>query len=94
MTRTQMLQEIRRMGLKEAYGGWQERRLTQEEAARLLGVDETPRQLISETREQVPAAPDRRPENRLIEPTSSRNSLYPSGLSVGKLRPWRTCCSS
>ena len=40
MTRTQVLQEIRRMRFAEAYGGWQERRLTQEEAARLLGVCE------------------------------------------------------
>ena len=40
MTRTQVLQEIRRMRFNEAYGGWQERRLTQEEAARLLGVCE------------------------------------------------------
>ena len=40
MTRTQVLQEIRRMRFREAYGGWQERRLTQEEAARLLGVCE------------------------------------------------------
>ena len=40
MTRTQVLQEIRRMRFKEAYGGWRERRLTQEEAARLLGVCE------------------------------------------------------
>ena len=30
MVRTQVLQEIRRTGFKEAYGGWQERRLTQE----------------------------------------------------------------
>ena len=37
MTRTQVLQEIRRMRFEEAYGGWQSRRLTQEEAARLLG---------------------------------------------------------
>jgi len=28
MTKTQVLQEIRRMRFKEAYGGWQERRLT------------------------------------------------------------------
>ena len=28
------------MRFQEAYGGWQERRLTQEEAARLLGVCE------------------------------------------------------
>lgn len=27
MTRTQLLQELRRMRFKEAYGGWQERRL-------------------------------------------------------------------
>ena len=40
MTRTQVLQEVRRMRFKEAYGGWRERRLTQEEAARLLGVCE------------------------------------------------------
>ena len=40
MTRTQLLQELRRMRFQEAYGGWQERRLTQEEAARLLGVCE------------------------------------------------------
>ena len=35
MTKTQVLQEIRRMRFEEAYGGRQERRLTQEEAARL-----------------------------------------------------------
>ena len=40
MTRTQGLQEIRRMRFEEAYGGWQFRWLTQEEAARLLGVCE------------------------------------------------------
>lgn len=40
MTRTQGLQEIRRMRFAEAYGGWQERRLTQEEAVQLLGVCE------------------------------------------------------
>ena len=40
MTRTQVLQEIRRMRFEEAYTGWQSRRLTQEEAARLLGVCE------------------------------------------------------
>ena len=40
MTRTQVLQEIRRMRFEEACGGWQERRLTQEEADRLMGVCE------------------------------------------------------
>jgi len=40
MRRTQVLQEVRMMRFEEAYGGWQEGQLTQEEAARLLGVCE------------------------------------------------------
>ena len=40
MTRTELLQEIRRMRFDEAYEGWCEGRLSQEEAARLLGVRE------------------------------------------------------
>ncbi len=40
MRRTEWLQETRRMRFEEAYGGWQARRLTQEEAGRLLGVGE------------------------------------------------------
>lgn len=40
MRRTQLLQEIRKMRFEEAYRGWTERRLRQEEAARLLGVCE------------------------------------------------------
>ena len=38
MRRTEWLQETRRMRFEEAYDGWHTRRLTQEEAARLLGV--------------------------------------------------------
>lgn len=38
MRRTELLQEIRKMRFEEAYGGWHSRRLTQSEAARLLGV--------------------------------------------------------
>jgi len=38
MRRTELLQEVRRMRFEEVYGGWQERRLSQEEAARVLGV--------------------------------------------------------
>ena len=38
MKRTEMLQEIRKMRFKEAYAGWQEGRLSQEEAARILGI--------------------------------------------------------
>lgn len=40
MRRTQVIQEIRAMRFEEAYGGWQQERLTQQEAARLLGVCE------------------------------------------------------
>ncbi len=38
MRRTAWLQETHMARFEEAYGGWTERRLTQEEAARLLGV--------------------------------------------------------
>jgi hypothetical protein len=38
MKRTEMLQEIRKMRFKEAYDGWQEGRLSQGEAARILGI--------------------------------------------------------
>src|SRR3972149_4176487 len=38
MKRTEMLQEVRKMRFQEIYGNWTERRLTQEEAARVLGV--------------------------------------------------------
>lgn len=40
MRRTKLLQEIRVMRFEEAYWGWQAGRLSQEEAARLLGVCE------------------------------------------------------
>ena len=40
MRRTELLQEIRKMRFEEAYGGWETGRLTQAEAARLLGVCE------------------------------------------------------
>lgn len=40
MRRTELLQEIRKMRFEEAYGSWQKRRLSQEEAAQLLGVCE------------------------------------------------------
>lgn len=40
MRRTELLQEIRTMRFTEAFDGWQEHRLTQAEAARLLGVHE------------------------------------------------------
>lgn len=47
MKRTELLQEIRKMRFEEAYEGWTQSRLTQEEAALLLGVtDRTFRRYI------------------------------------------------
>jgi len=40
MRRTELLQEIRKMRFEEAYDGWDSGRLTQSEAASLLGVCE------------------------------------------------------
>lgn len=40
MRRTELLQEIRKMRFGEAYQGWEDGRLTQAEAASLLGVCE------------------------------------------------------
>ena len=40
MRRTELLQEIRKMRFEEAYEGWDSGKLSQEEAARLLGVCE------------------------------------------------------
>jgi len=38
MRRTELQQEIGKMRFEEVYGGWQKRRLSQEEAAQILGV--------------------------------------------------------
>lgn len=38
MRRTELLQEVRQMRFEEAHGGWKRGSLTQEEAARILGV--------------------------------------------------------
>lgn len=56
MRRTELLQEIRTMRFEEAFARWQERRLTQEEAACLLGVHErTFRRYIDRYEEEGPA---------------------------------------
>jgi len=48
MIRTELRQEIRKMRFEEAYSIWTERRFTQEEAARILGVcDRTFRRYIN-----------------------------------------------
>ena len=40
LSRTDLLREIRKMRFEEAYEGWREKRLTQEEAGTLLGMSE------------------------------------------------------
>ena len=40
ISRTQLRRETRKMRFTEAYEGWQERRLTQEQAGELLGMSE------------------------------------------------------
>lgn len=40
MRRTEVLQEIRKMRFEEAYEGWNKGRLTQAEAAQILGMCE------------------------------------------------------
>jgi hypothetical protein len=40
LSRTSLLREIRKMRFEEAYEGWREKRLTQEEAGQLLGMSE------------------------------------------------------
>jgi transposase len=53
MRRTEMLQEIRKMRFEEVYFGWSESRLTQEEAAVILGVcDRTFRRYIDRYEER------------------------------------------
>lgn len=53
MTRTQWLQETRMIRFEEVYGEWRRRRLTQEEAARILGVsDRTFRRYIHRYEEE------------------------------------------
>ena len=48
MRRTEMLQEIRKMRFEEVYFGWSESRLSQEEAARVLGIcDRTFRRYVN-----------------------------------------------
>ena len=53
MRRTETLQEIRKMRFEEVYFGWNESRLSQEEAARVLGVcDRTFRRYVDRYEEK------------------------------------------
>ena len=77
MKRTELLQGIKQMRFEEAYSGWTERRLTQEDAARLLGVcARTFRRYI-----------DRYEENGLDGLVDKRLSQVSTGG-----RRWTRCC--
>ena len=53
MNRTEFREEVKRMRFEEAYGGWIRRKLTQEQAALLLGVSvRTFRRYISRYEEE------------------------------------------
>ena len=71
MKPTQVLQEIRKMRFEEAYEGWNEGRLTQAEAARILGVCERSfrRYRVSYEAEGLDGLIDRR-----LEQTSNRQA--------------------
>ncbi len=71
MKPTQVLQEIRKMRFEEAYEGWNEGRLTQAEAARILGVCERSfrRYMVSYEADGLDGLIDRR-----LEQTSNRQA--------------------
>ena len=52
VSRTKLLQEIRKMRFEEAHTGWQEKRLTQEQAAEIPGV--TDRSFMRVSGQSVP----------------------------------------
>lgn len=79
MRRTPWLQETRKRRFEEADRGWQARRLTQAEAARLLGVCErTFRRCIDRYHE---AGPEGLMDKRL-EPVSHRRAPVDAGLAL------------
>ena len=98
MRRTEMLQEIRRMRFEEAYDGWDKRRLTQEEAAQILGVsDRTFRRYINRYEDMgVEGLSDRRltqasirraPVDEVIE-VADRYGSYHRGWNVKHFYSW------
>ncbi len=85
LSRTNLLREIRKMRFEEVYGGWQERRLTQEEAARVLGMSERNfrRQLGRYEADGLDGL-DRPADRTDIEPTSAGGRGDACGKPVSK----------
>ena len=98
MKRTEILQEVRKMRFEEAYEGWKKGRLTQEEAARLLGVcDRTYRRyLVKYEEEGMEGLVDRRlgqishrsaPVDEIIALADLYNNRY-QGFTVKHFYSW------
>lgn len=81
MRRTEMLQEIRRMRFAEVYSRWTERRLTQEQAAEMLGIcDRTFRRHLARYEE----AGLEGLEDKLLTQASSRRAAVDEVLEVAR----------
>ena len=98
MRRTELLQEIRMMRFEETYDGWQAQRLTQEQAAQLLGVcDRTFRRYINRYKEEgreglydkriTQASHRRAPVDEVMKVTDLYKSRY-SDFNVKHFYSW------
>jgi transposase len=81
MRRTEMMQEIRRMRFSEVYTRWTKRRLTQEEAAEILGVcDRTFRRYMARYDEEGEGGL----EDKRLTQASCRRAPVDEALEVGR----------
>ena len=81
MRRTEMLQEIRKMGFAEVYSRWTERRLTQEQAAEIFGVsDRTFRRYMARYDEEGEAGL----QDKRLTQASSRRAPVDEVLEVAR----------
>ncbi|HUO76932.1 MAG TPA: helix-turn-helix domain-containing protein [Thermodesulfovibrionales bacterium] len=88
MKRSEVLQEVRKMRFEEAYGGWKRGRLTQQEAAALLGVCERTfrRYLVRYEEEGMLGLVDRR-----LGQLSHRRAPVDEVMAVAELYSRRYC---
>ena len=87
MKRTELLQEIRKTGFEQAHESWESGRLTQAEAARLLGVCERTfrRYLVCFEAAGLEGLLDRRLEQAFTKraPLDETTPVTPTRLSIG-----------
>lgn len=98
MRRTELLQEVRKMRFEEVYGTWGKRNITQEEAARMLGVsDRTFRRYVDRYEEEgleglldkrlTQASSRRAPVDEVMELIGQYKSRY-MGWNVKHFYSW------